>query len=139
MARKINHEFRVGDRVAAPDGYFPDGKSRPWRIGVVEELYGPNDWPRVAFSGSVDLETCTPAALKRVCVSCGKKPRVVGTECVDCLAWRARMNAKLVGELHERAAPNCGERINARLAAIREQYPTPSRAVEERMERRDRN
>lgn len=64
MARKIKHEFRVGDKIAAPDGFNADGSSRPWKVGVIEELYGPNDWPRVNFGNGV-LETVTPNAIRK--------------------------------------------------------------------------
>lgn len=56
---------QVGQTVSVADGYHPDGTSRPRRIGTVMELYGPDQWPRIQFSGTApgNLQTCSPSSV----------------------------------------------------------------------------
>lgn len=61
---RYDQQWKVGDKVTAPGGW--DGASRPIvRSGVVVELYGPDNWPRVRFEDRLfgDLETCNPGSL----------------------------------------------------------------------------
>lgn len=66
--------FAVGQRVSAPNGYFPDGASRPWLEGVVVGHYGPDSWPQIQFDGKEGTLTVAPKILRRVCEYCDSAP-----------------------------------------------------------------
>ena len=57
--------IKVGDKVEAPNGYRDNGEAKPRITGTVEELYGPNLYPRVQFSDKPygHLETVVPYCL----------------------------------------------------------------------------
>lgn len=63
----MKQSFNVGDRVVVADGYYANGEARPERRGIVRELYGPDNWPRVQFGHDPTyLETCSPRSLRKV-------------------------------------------------------------------------
>lgn len=61
------HQFQIGDHITAPNGFFPNGKCRPIRNGIIRELFGPNCWPRIEFDDNPEqLETCSPIAINPI-------------------------------------------------------------------------
>ena len=54
------HTLRVGDKITTPAGWDAQNEENPQHSGVVIDLYGPNQWPRVQFDHKAygDLQTC---------------------------------------------------------------------------------
>lgn len=62
----------VGDVVEFADGYYPDGKSRPYRKGKVLEKFGNHDGPghsprfaRIEWQDDFSLEIVTLHAIRK--------------------------------------------------------------------------
>ena len=45
--KTTHHGLNIGDLLLCPDGWQPDGTEHPDILARVEEVYGPNQWPRV--------------------------------------------------------------------------------------------
>ena len=58
-----DHQYQPGTIVAAGGGYYPDGRSKPIKIGMIVDAGKGKLWPRVRWSDNGKTETVTPSAL----------------------------------------------------------------------------
>lgn len=62
MMNNADATLTVGTRVSVPQGYYPDGSSKPRKVGTVVHV-DPEYYPRILWDNSNHIEYVTPTAL----------------------------------------------------------------------------